>query len=101
MTDDHGRDKNKKTIPPCGSVDDLKLTVSEELTWISNILQVVKRAQNGIRVEQAQIPQNFMLNLLRTATESSLTNCTTMWYTSCTAAQSKDLHYVVKVPCMK
>lgn len=82
------------------SVERLKslgVTLSNRLTWTSNTSSLVKKAQQRLfflgKLKQEQLPQKLLLNFYRM---TILTNCITVRYRSCTAAERKYLHRVVK-----
>lgn len=85
------------------SVEDLRflgVNISNNLTWTSNTSNLVKKAQQRLfflrKLRQARLPQKLLVNFYRSTIESTLTSCITVWYTSCTAAERKDLQRVVK-----
>ena len=84
------------------SVEDLRflgVNISNKLTWTSNTSNLVKKAQQRLfflrKLRQARLPQKLLVNFYRSTIESTVTSCITVWYTSCTAAERKDLQRVV------
>lgn len=48
------------------------------------------------KLKYTRLPQNLLINFYRSAIESLLTYCCTVWYSSCTEENRKDLWRVVR-----
>ncbi len=77
----------------------LGLQISADLTWSTHISQQVGKAQHRIyflrKLKHAQLTQNLLTNFCCSAIESLLTYCWTVWFSSCTEENRKDLQRVV------
>lgn len=74
-----------------------KLTWSQCVkTWPSNTWFHQAFKQRPTKSLNRKHPQEVMANFYRSATESILTNCATVWYASCTATEHKNWHWSEK-----
>lgn len=78
----------------------LGVHISEDLTWSLNTSSLIKKAQKRLfflrTLRRNRLPQKLLINFYRCTIESILTYACTVWYSSCTAAERKDLQRVVK-----
>jgi len=78
----------------------LGLHITKDLTWSLNTSHLVKKAQQRLfflrRQKQAGLPSELLVNLCRSVIESILCQCFTVWYSSCTADNRRDLARVVR-----
>ncbi len=78
----------------------LGIHISADLTWALNTSYLVKKAQQRLfflrKLKQAGLSSRLLINVYRSAIESILCYCITVWYASCTAQDRKDLARVVR-----
>lgn len=78
----------------------LGVQISDDLSWTSNILAVIKKAQQRLHflrvLRKNNLDQRLLLTFYRSSIESLLTYCLSIWYGSCTAADRGRLQRTVK-----
>ncbi|KAF7654175.1 hypothetical protein LDENG_00072940, partial [Lucifuga dentata] len=98
--------KNKKThhdglcingekVERVSSFKFLGMYIAEDLTWSLNTSYIIKRAQQRLfflrTLRRNRLPQRLLISFYYCTIESILTYCCTVWYSSCTATDKKDL----------
>ncbi|KAI4891818.1 hypothetical protein NFI96_002199 [Prochilodus magdalenae] len=78
----------------------LGVHISEDLTWSLNSSTMVKKAQQRLyflrSLKKAHLCPRILVDFYRCTIESTLTNCISVWYGSCSASDRKALQQVVK-----
>ncbi len=78
----------------------LGLYITNDLTWTINTHYLVKKAQRRLfflrKLKKAKVPSQLLVNFYRSIIESILCHCITVWYTSCTIQNRRDLARIVK-----
>lgn len=84
-------------------VDNIKflgIHITADLPWALNTTHSVKKAQQRLfflrKLRKAGLPSRLMTNFYRSTIESILCLGMTVWYSSCTAQDRKDLARVVR-----
>ncbi|KAK3572709.1 hypothetical protein QTP86_006144 [Hemibagrus guttatus] len=84
-------------------VNDIKflgLHITKDLTWTINTTYLVKKAQQRLfflrKLKKAKVPSQLLVNFNRSTIESILSHCITVWYTSCTKENWRDLARIIK-----
>uniref|UniRef100_A0A3B3BMJ4 Reverse transcriptase domain-containing protein n=1 Tax=Oryzias melastigma TaxID=30732 RepID=A0A3B3BMJ4_ORYME len=79
----------------------LGVHISEDLSWTTACSKVVKKAHQRLfflrTLRRNHLSTNILVNFYRCTIESILTNCITVWYGSCSAADRKALQRAVKI----
>ena len=103
--------KSKRTVLPTLSIRGeevervesfkfLGVHISADLTWSVHTSHQVKKAHQRLyflrKLKQAHLPRPLLVNFYRASIESILTYCCTVWFTSCTAEDRKDLRRVAR-----
>uniref|UniRef100_A0A665UD53 Reverse transcriptase domain-containing protein n=1 Tax=Echeneis naucrates TaxID=173247 RepID=A0A665UD53_ECHNA len=103
--------KSKKTVLPTLSIKGeevervesfkfLGVHISADLTWAVHTSYQVRKAHQRLyflrKLKQAHLPRPLLVNFYRASIESILTYCCTVWSTSCTAKDRKDLQRVAR-----
>ncbi|TKS65503.1 RNA-directed DNA polymerase from mobile element jockey [Collichthys lucidus] len=74
--------------------------ISEDLSWTTNTSSLVKKAHQRLfflrTLKKNHLSSAILVNFYHCVIESILTNCVTVWYGSCSAAERKHLQRVVK-----
>ncbi|MCJ8732086.1 hypothetical protein PDJAM_G00206930 [Pangasius djambal] len=74
--------------------------ISENLSWSTNTSSLIKKAHQRLfflrTLKKNHLSADILSNFYRCAIESILTNCITVWYGNCSAADRKALQRVVK-----
>ncbi|GAA6112005.1 RNA-directed DNA polymerase from mobile element jockey-like, partial [Tachysurus ichikawai] len=78
----------------------LGIHISEDLTWSLNSSILIRKAQQCLyflrRIKKSLLCYWILENFYCCTIESILTNCISVWYSSCTASDHKALQRVVK-----
>ncbi len=73
----------------------LGVHISADVTWTTHISHQVRKAQQRLyflrKLKHAHLPHHLLTNFYRSAIESILTYCCTVWFSSCTEENKKDL----------
>ena len=76
------------------------LWVSNDLTWTVNITATTKIGLQRLHflrcLKIARLPKQLLVSFYRSAIESVLTYCITVWYSGCTADNRKSLQCIIK-----
>ena len=95
--------KNKNTLHTelcIGGENVDRVDISEDLTWSLKTSNLIKKAQKRLfhlrTLKCSRLPKKLLINFYNCTIESVLTYGCTVWYSSCTAAEIKDLQRVVK-----
>uniref|UniRef100_A0A3B3RCJ5 Reverse transcriptase domain-containing protein n=1 Tax=Paramormyrops kingsleyae TaxID=1676925 RepID=A0A3B3RCJ5_9TELE len=79
----------------------LGVTISEDLTWGTHTSEVVKKTQKRLYflrvLRKNYIPEKLLVSFYRCTVESIMVYCLCAWFSSCTVAQRKELHRIIKV----
>uniref|UniRef100_A0A3B3BP10 Reverse transcriptase domain-containing protein n=1 Tax=Oryzias melastigma TaxID=30732 RepID=A0A3B3BP10_ORYME len=90
-----------KVVERVDSFKFLGVHISEDLSWTTACSKVVKKAHQRLfflrTLRRNHLSSNILVNFYRCTIESILTNCITVWYGSCSAADRKALQRVVKI----
>ena len=77
----------------------LGVHITENLSWSLNSSSLVKKAHQRLHflrtLKKAKLCRRILSDFYRCTTESILTNCLSVWYCNCNAADRKSLHRVV------
>lgn len=91
---------NGKEVERVATFKFLGVHIAEDLTWSQNTSHIIKKAQQKMfflrTLKCNGLPQELLTRFYRCTIESTLTYCCTVWHSSCTAAERKDLQRVVK-----
>ena len=91
---------NGEEVERVSNIKFLGLHITSDLTWSANTSHLVKKAQQRLfflrRLRKAKLPSQLLINFYRSTIESILCYCSTVWFSSCTAGNRKDLARVVK-----
>eukprot|EP00061_Rhincodon_typus_P000981 g13356.t1 len=83
------------------SIKFLRVTITNNLSWISHVDATVKKAQQHLfflrQLRKFGMSVRSLTNFYRCTIESALSGCTTAWYGNCSAQDSKKLQKVVCV----
>ncbi|XDV25910.1 hypothetical protein PO909_029736 [Leuciscus waleckii] len=78
----------------------LGLHLAEDLTWGVNTKELGKKAQQRLfflrTLRRTGLPQTLLINFYRCTIESVLAYSCTVWFSSCTVEEKKDLQRVIK-----
>ncbi|XP_060737641.1 uncharacterized protein LOC132853721 [Tachysurus vachellii] len=78
----------------------LGIHIAEDLSWSLNSSILIRKAQQCLyflrRLKKSRLCYRILENFYRCTIESILTNCISVWYSSCTASGRKALQRVVK-----
>lgn len=78
----------------------LGTVISADLSWTGNTTAVIKKAQQRLHflrvLKRDNICQSLLVTFYRSTIESILVYCITVWFSTCTEAERKRLHRVVK-----
>ena len=81
------------------SVKFLGTYITKDLTWATNISDLVKRAQKRLfflrKLKQAGLSTHLLINFYRSTIESILCQGCSVWYAGCTGESRRDLARVV------
>ncbi len=83
------------TVERIGSTKFLRVHITEDLTWTTNVTSLNKKGQQRLhflhRLKWASLPPPILTTFYRGTIEGVLTTCITVWYGNCTAADRKTL----------
>ncbi len=83
------------TVERIGSTKFLRVHITEDLTWTTNVTSLNKKGQQRLhflhRLKRASLPPPILTTFYRGTIEGVLTTCITVWYGNCTAADRKTL----------
>lgn len=78
----------------------LGVHINNDLSWSVNTTTIIKRAQQRLYflrlLKRNNLSESLLVGFYRSAIESTLTYCITVWYTSCTVALKKSLQRVIR-----
>jgi len=78
----------------------LGLYITNDRTWTVNTHYLVKKAQQRLffmrKLKKAKVPSQLLVNFYRSIIESILCHCITVWFTSSTIQNRRDLARIVK-----
>ncbi len=78
----------------------LGLYITNDRTWTVNTHYLVKKAQQRLffmrKLKKAKVPSQLLVNFYRSIIESIFCHCITVWYTSSTIQNRRDLARIVK-----
>ncbi len=90
---------DSSTVERVSSTKFLGVHITEDLTWTTNTMSLSKKAQQRLhflrRLKRASLPPPILTTFYRGTIESVLTNCITVWYGNCSAADRKTLQRTV------
>lgn len=91
---------NGETVEAVQNIRYLGVNISHDLTWTVNITATAKKGLQRLHflrcLKRARLPQQLLVSFYRSAIESVLTYCITVWYSGCTAENRKALQRVIK-----
>jgi len=78
----------------------LGTTISKDLSWTDDTMAIVKKSQQRLRflrlLRKTNLQGNLLVTFYRSAIESVLAYCLTVWYSGCSAANRKALQRIIK-----
>ena len=91
---------NGEEVERVDSVKFLGTNNTKDLTWATNISNLVKRAQKRLffplKLKQAGLSSHLLIHFDRSTIESILCQGCSVWYAGCTAESRRDLARVVR-----
>ncbi|KAK3545736.1 hypothetical protein QTP70_011332 [Hemibagrus guttatus] len=91
---------NGAEVEKVNNIKFLGLHITKDLTWTINTTYLVKKAQQRLfflrKPKKAKVPSQLLVNFYRSTIESILCHCITVWYTSCTTENRRDLARIIK-----
>ena len=91
---------NGEEVERVDSVKLLGTCNTKDLTWATNISNLVKRAQKRLffllKLQQAGLSSHLLIHFYRSTIESILCQGCSVWYAGCTAESRRDLARVVR-----
>ncbi len=78
----------------------LGLYITNDLTWTVDthyLVRIASAEPSSLRkLKKAKVPSQLLVNFYKSIIESILCHCITVWYTSCTIQNRRDLARIVK-----
>ncbi len=89
-----------ETVERVRSFKFLGIYLSDSLSWSTNTTAAIKKAQQRLHflrvLKKNRLCQKLLVAFYRSAIESVLTCCLTVWYGGCSGADKKSLQRVIK-----
>lgn len=90
---------NGEDVERVGSFKFLGTLISADLSWAANTTAVIRKGQRRLHflrmLRKNSLEEQLMVTFYRSAVESLLTYCITVWYASCTEADRKAIQRVI------